>query len=93
MIIVGMIKGIAITIGVLFAIGCILAAITIPWAIWQIRKEEEQEKLPFRCMITEELCIMPEEPCTECEIYKEKVNEIIDENGERNIQDNKAEGR
>lgn len=91
--IVGVIKGIAITIGVLFAIECILAAITIPWAIWQIRKEEEQEKLPFQCMITEELCIMPEEPCTECEIYKEKVNEIIEENGERNIQDNKAKGR
>lgn len=93
MIIVGIIKGIAIAIGVLFAIGCILATITISLAIWLIRKEEEQEKLPFQCMITEELCIMPEEPCAECEIYKEKVNEIIDENGERNTQDNKAEGR
>lgn len=91
--IVGVIKGIAITIGVLFSIGCIFAVITIPWAIWQVKKEQEQEKLPFQCMITEKMCIMPEEPCTECTIYKERINEIIDESEDRNIQDNKTEGR
>lgn len=44
-------------------------------------------------MITEELCIMPEEPCTECDIYKERIVKIIDESEERNIQDGKMEGR
>lgn len=84
---------IAIIVLVLFLLGCVLAVVVIPWAIWKVRKESEPKKLPFQCMITEELCIMPEEPCTECEIYKDRINEIIDESEERNIQDGKMEGR
>ena len=37
--------------------------------------------------------VIPEEPCTECYIYKERINKIIDESEERNIQDGKMEGR
>jgi hypothetical protein len=84
---------IAIFVLTLFLLGCVLAVVVIPWAIWQVKKEQEQEKLPFQCMITEKMCIMPEEPCTECTIYKERINEIIDESEDRNIQDNKTEGR
>lgn len=91
--IVEILQWIAISVLALFLLGCVLAVMVIPWAIWKVRKEREPEKLPFHCMITEELCIMPEEPCTECEIYKERINKIIDESEERNIQGGKMEGR
>lgn len=63
--IVEILQWIAISVLALFLLGCVLAVMVIPWAIWKVRKEREPEKLPFHCMITEELCIMPEEPCTE----------------------------
>lgn len=86
-------KWIGIIFLVLFIFGCLLTVMVISWAMWKVKKEEEQEGLPFHCMITEELCIMPEESCTECDIYEERINEIIDESEAPNIQDRKMEGR
>lgn len=37
---------IAIFVLTLFLLGCVLAIVVIPWAIWKVRKEREPEKLP-----------------------------------------------
>lgn len=84
---------IAIIVLALFLLGCVLAVMVIPWAIWKVGKEREPENLPFYCMITEELCIMPDAPCYECDVYKNEINDIIDESEIWNRQDDKTEGR